>query len=650
MALAGPSSAQPAPQPLSLLDVPFISQSEALCGGAAAAMVLRYWGARGLTAESFAHLVDRSAAGISTATLVGELRSLGWNATGVDGSAALVARELASGRPVLTLIEDRPGAFHYIVIVGATGDAIVFHDPARAPMRVMGREEFTRRWDAADRWMAVVVPGTPVPENAAPPVVAAVAAAGSCQGLVADGVRRAQAGDLDGAERSLTTALSCDGAAALRELAGVRLLQRRWADVESLASTAVRVEPQDKYGWQLLGTSRFVQNEPMRALAAWNQADEPRIDLLRVAGLTRTRQRPVERLLNVTAGEMLTPAAFLLARRRLADLPSATSTQLAYVPVPSALAELRATLSERPIVPTDVWSYGALGAVAAARREVRFSPGSLAGGGERFTVSWRFWPDRPRFGVSLDAPAPWGGVWGLRAFTERQPFDTSDLPPAERTSARVEVANWIASVARLSVHGGLDRWQAQPPLVRSTFGAAGAALQLRSPGDLVDAALGVSVWSGSGSFSITEGVLTARTSPERRHRVLVGRAGAGMATAATPPDIWFGGDTGATRDTLLRAHPLVIGGRLRSGQLGREIVHGSIEGQQWWPVSVARVGAALFVDAVRVSDRLSAGPRSDVDAGVGGRLAVPGLAGMFRVDLAKGLRDGSTRLSVVYEP
>ena len=441
--------------------------------------------------------------------------------------------------------------------------------------------------------MAVVVPGTPGPErDGRPGRLRPSPTAGSCQGLVADGVRRAQAGDLDGAERSLTTALSCDGAAALRELAGVRLLQRRWADVESLASTAVRVEPQDKYGWQLLGTSRFVQNEPMRALAAWNQAGEPRIDLLRVAGLTRTRQRPVERLLNVTAGEMLTPAAFLLARRRLADLPSATSTQLAYVPVPSALAELRATVNERPIVPADVWSYGALGAVAAARREVRFSPGSLAGGGERFTVSWRFWPDRPRFGVSLDAPAPWGGVWGLRAFTERQPFDTSELPPAERTSARVEVANWIASVVRLSVHGGLDRWQAQPPFVRRTFGAAGAALQLRSPGDLVDAALGVSVWSGSGSFSITEGVLTARTSPERRHRVLVGRAGAGMATAATPPDVWFGGDTGATRDTLLRAHPSSPGAGCEAaswdGKSFTDPSKGSSGGRSRWPGSALR--------------------------------------------------------------
>src|SRR5215212_606606 len=167
MALAGPSMAQPAPRPLSLLDVPFISQSEALCGGAAAAMVLRYWGERGLTAESFAHLVDRSASGIRTTALVDELQSRGWNAVAVAGTSEQIASELGHGRPVLTLIEDRARAFHYIVIVGATADAIVFHDPARAPMRVMGRDEFTRRWNSARRWMAVVTPGAAGGLNAA---------------------------------------------------------------------------------------------------------------------------------------------------------------------------------------------------------------------------------------------------------------------------------------------------------------------------------------------------------------------------------------------------------------------------------------------------------------------------------------------------
>src|SRR5918995_4960768 len=154
-----PLHAQEPQAPLQLLDVPYISQSELLCGGAAAAMVLRYWGERGVSAESFANLVDRSAAGIRTDALVTDLARRGWTATAVAGSADAMRGELARGRPVLTLIEDRPSTFHYIVVVAAHERGIVFHDPARAPFLAMSATEFDRRWRAADRWMAVVVPG-----------------------------------------------------------------------------------------------------------------------------------------------------------------------------------------------------------------------------------------------------------------------------------------------------------------------------------------------------------------------------------------------------------------------------------------------------------------------------------------------------------
>ena len=36
-------------------------------------MVLRFWGARGVDAESFAHLVDERAGGISTTALLREI-------------------------------------------------------------------------------------------------------------------------------------------------------------------------------------------------------------------------------------------------------------------------------------------------------------------------------------------------------------------------------------------------------------------------------------------------------------------------------------------------------------------------------------------------------------------------------------------------
>ena len=75
---------------------------------------------RGLDAESFAPLVDRSAGGIRTTRLIDDLRQRGWNAVAVEGREDLIDAELARGRPVLTLIEDRPGTFHYVVIVAST--------------------------------------------------------------------------------------------------------------------------------------------------------------------------------------------------------------------------------------------------------------------------------------------------------------------------------------------------------------------------------------------------------------------------------------------------------------------------------------------------------------------------------------------------
>jgi hypothetical protein len=90
---------------------------------------------------------------------------------------------------------------------------------------------------------------------------------------------------------------------------------------------------------------------------------------------------------------------------------------------------------------------------------------------------------------------------------------------------------------------------------------------------------------------------------------------------------------------------------LQSERLGRGIVHVSGETRQWWTVrSVIQIGAGVFVDAVRVERRSIEDGRGDVDVGGGVRLGFPGLEGVFRLDLGKGLRDGSTAVSFVYEP
>jgi hypothetical protein len=86
-------------------------------------------------------------------------------------------------------------------------------------------------------------------------------------------------------------------------------------------------------------------------------------------------------------------------------------------------------------------------------------------------------------------------------------------------------------------------------------------------------------------------------------------------------------------------------------RLGRAFLHGSFEVQRWWRVAAPlRVAAAAFTDLGRTSRRAAGSGRGDVDAGFGARFAVAGIPGIFRADLGKGLRDGATAVTVVYEP
>ena len=58
------------PAPPAALSVPFLAQTEALCGGAAAAMVLRFWGDRHADVQQFAPLVDRRLGGIAAELVI----------------------------------------------------------------------------------------------------------------------------------------------------------------------------------------------------------------------------------------------------------------------------------------------------------------------------------------------------------------------------------------------------------------------------------------------------------------------------------------------------------------------------------------------------------------------------------------------------
>ena len=57
-------------------------------------------------------------------------------------------REIRRGRPVIALIEDSPGRYHYVVIVGWESGTVTVHDPARAPSRALPAARFEAEWEA----------------------------------------------------------------------------------------------------------------------------------------------------------------------------------------------------------------------------------------------------------------------------------------------------------------------------------------------------------------------------------------------------------------------------------------------------------------------------------------------------------------------
>ncbi len=460
-----------------LLDVPYVAQTPELCGGAAVAMVLRYWGERDVFPQDFASLVGEG--GILTGSLTSAVRERGWQALvlpAAEGSPqGRMRSEIDRGRPLIALIEAAPHIYHYVVIVGSTDQVIVVHDPARAPFRVLTWAEFDRAWTGAGRWSMLVLPPSGFSPGDATAVTPAVTVAAipparpSCDALVARSVDLALAGDPEAAERGLVAAVRfCpQDAAPWRELAGMRFSQSRWSEAADLALTAVRVAPDDAYAWQLVATSRYLLGDAMGALDAWNRTGEPRIDAIDVRGAVRTQQPVIVRAAGLQPRQVLTPEAYGQALRRLRDLPAASNARLRYEPLDGGRARVDVFIDERRTAPRGWLALASLGARAIVLDELAIDiPGGL-GAGERETVLWRWSAGRPRVALGLALPSPQGlpGIMSLEGAWERQSYQSRSpggarLTREERQRIAVHLADWSSSWLRWRAGAALDRFGA----------------------------------------------------------------------------------------------------------------------------------------------------------------------------------------------
>lgn len=634
------------------LSVPYLPQTEALCGGAAAAMVMRFWGARGVYADAFAPLVDREAGGIRTSALQSALQAKGWRAQAGGGDVPQLGREISLGRPVIALIEDRPGRFHYVVVIATTASLVIVHDPARAPSRAIDVATFDRKWQRSDRWMLIVQPGSaplaPAASGNDRPETPATANVTACSPVISEAVALAERGDTTSARKLLTEATGrCprDGS-GWRELAGLDALEKDWDAAAEHARQAVARDDSDTFAWRLLATSEYLRHDDLAALAAWNRLQEPRVDLVAIEGLDGTRYRAVADAVGVQPRQLLSPEDVRLAQRRVRAIPSIASARIGFQPLEGGIAQVDATVVERPRAPLTVASWIGLGVGAAANKEAAVTMANLSGGGDAVDASWRWWPNRPRVAASYAAPGPLG-VWRLEVSRETQTFG---LQRVEETRSRIggEISNWIDQ--RLRVAGGLalDRWEG----LGRTAALSGRA-ELWPWLDRVSVELNAAGWRGSGESFGLGGVRSRfRSKSGSSGTIMLAESGLTLVSSTAPASLWPGADTGHARDVLLRAHPLLEDGVIEGGVFGRRVGFGSIEAQRWLePLAqgFVRVAPAVFVDVARASRGLaSTETRTQCDAGAGLRIWLLG-AGVLRVDVAHGLRDGATALSIGWQ-
>ena len=651
-----PASASPDRRaPEVSVDVPYLPQSEALCGGAAAAMVFRYWGDAHASVQQFEPLVDRKAGGISDRALVAAIASKGWTTATPVGSIELLRSELAAGRPPIILIADRPQRYHFVVVVGLSDREVLVHDPTWGPARRIDMAMVLRAWEATGFWTLRVMPGVGGPEArhsgrvraTDPPAANALTSCDVALDEALDEIGRQGLASADAALRGVATTCPAD-ARPLGELAGVRFAQQQWDQSAALAREALARDGSNAYAADVLGSSLFMMDDVDGAIRAWNVNGTPRLDSVHISGLTRTRYALVAEALALQPDTILSADQYRLARRRAASLPDLAATRLSLRPGNDGFAVVDLAVVERPALPRNAVQWSAVAARAAIDREVALRVPGRTGQGDTWTASVRWWDNRPAASLQFAAPrlATPRGVWRVGLSWDAQAYGSAAANVREEhTRGEIGFASWIGPDLQVTLIAGLDAWNRFGGMNAKTISVGGEVEQhlLR---DHVSARVTVQRWAGldSNGFATASGSVSFASSADPAPVVLLARAGADIASAASPLALWSGAGEGRARAALLRAHPLLDDGRIDGPVFGRRLAHTTLETQHWLRrPALVRVGAAAFVDAAAASLRSpgSNGYPFQVDAGAGLRLRMPGIPSTLRIDYARGLRDGA---------
>ncbi len=502
--------------------------------------------------------------------------------------------------------------------------------------------------------------------------------------VVRQAVAAAQAGELDRADDLLSDALrQCpDHPELLAELAGLRFRQGRMAEAEVLVTRLVEVDPGAEYGWELLGTLRYLRDDPMGALQAWTRSGSPLIRSVEipVRGPAGPRDDGLEpRTLGVAGlepGQPLRPEVLIRGTRRLEALPAASRARVGYVMLPGGEAQVDGALVLMPRFPFSRLKLAEHGA-RLLTGSVDLAFGDLMGHLERWELSGVREGTLRRGTLALAHPAPAdAGVWRWTVEHRVGRYGTplhgderaGEVRRIERSRAGWGHTHWLTARLRGTVRSGVEVRRARGTYVAGGVGAA--ALPLGAWGSM---RLDAEGWT---RVARSEGEDPAPTESRRFGRLEVeaavhpaGVGGAGSlprilarvgfisVSRGTPADLSPRmGKEGNTRVLMRAVSDLDADGVVQPRFPGRSWIHGSVEvGRRVARVGPVEIGVAAFSDGVRVLARGDAGGpgterRSAIHLGTGVRARLPGVNGRLRLDWAIDPSDGTSALSAAWVP
>ena len=405
-------------------------------------MVFRYYGDRHADVQQFEPLVDRRAGGIADTSSSRRCGSGTGAPAPLTGSIDLLREQLAAGAPLVLLLEDRPGRYHYVVAVGADADGVLVHDPTWGPWRRHRPPGLQRRWAAARNWMLLIQPAErrPCRGSQAAPAAASTPALSLRQDEMRPAARAC--GRRDRPIRAVRGRRN----PRPRDARVPAIAQRRWRSwrpFDSRRSDGTMHKPSrsrrsrsmasNTYAWDVLGSARFIRDDAAGALSAWNQGRQAD------ARLGRDRWAVANTLL---AGRRVRrPDAEYHPHRARVSARRAAAARAARISSPSASITRRTSTDSRPCVsPSRNAPAGRTGSPwALARRSgekcARPCPDGR-GKARSGPARWRWWSNRPRVGLDFTAPRV-GVVRGVSKASGAWERETYAVGEVTRTARRL---------------------------------------------------------------------------------------------------------------------------------------------------------------------------------------------------------------------